>query len=137
MATSRNNFDWSTHNGIKFFISIDDGFEGIVEDPKRKGKIDGDVFEEGCALAEQVLDNLNANSTHNHSSGGSNGRDDLTCNQFHLEVIHFLNLVVAGLYKVKFTLRFDTPPMNSIWKLEGSSFSNSTTEGLASGRRGY
>jgi len=125
MLTARNGLDGSAHDGIEFLISVDNSFNGIVENPKRKGQVDCHVFVGSTLLTEQEFDYFNTNSTDDHGGSSGDGRNNFTCDQLDLEVICLFDLVVTGLNKTIFTLKLETPPMNSMWKLVGSSFSNS------------
>ena len=80
ISTSGNGLYRATHDGIEFFICDIDGWKRIVEDPQRESKVNGDIFVSLSFLAHEEFDNFNTNSTHNHGSCSSNGRDNLSSN---------------------------------------------------------
>lgn len=93
---SWNDLDWSAHDWVELLIGVYDGLKRVVEDPKRESQVDSHVLEDLGLLAEQELDDLDTDGTDDHGSGGGNGGDDLSGDELHLEVVDFLDLVVAG-----------------------------------------
>ena len=65
--------------------------------PRGQREVDGHVLEDLRLLAEQVLDDLDADCSDDHGSSGGDGGDDLSSDELDLEVVHFLDLVVPCL----------------------------------------
>ena len=124
--TSRYDLDGAAHNWVEFFVLVHNRLQRVIKYPKWKGQVYGNIFVYRGWFIQQEFYDLHSNSSNNHSSRCSNSRNNLTSDKFDFKIIDFLNFIVSCLeIKKIFTRRLETPLINSICQLVGSSFSNS------------
>jgi hypothetical protein len=99
--TSRDNLDWAAHDWVEFLVFVHDWWQGVVENPEWQGQVDCYVLVNFGWFVQQELDDFDTDCTDDHCSCCGDGWDDLTSNQFNLEVVNFFDLVVSCLKIIK------------------------------------